>query len=80
MVGAVAEETVYRVLFAARDAHLIDGVHVYRGDQLPKPDEVIVVETALTLIPLQAVKSHRARVTQVVPEDKFPVRAVELEP
>jgi len=82
MVRAVAEENVYKVLLVHRDENVINGFHVYRGTQLPSPDQVITVETAVSPVPLQSpgpVQS-RARVTRVIPHDEFPVRAVELEP
>jgi hypothetical protein len=63
-----------------RDDRVIDGFHVYRGTQLPAPDQVITVETALSPVAPIPVQSCRARVTHVIPGDTFPVRAIELEP
>ncbi len=81
MVRAVAEEHVYSVLLVHGDERAIDGVHVYRGERLPEPDQVITVETALNPGPLHdSAPSRRARVARVIPDDAFPVRAVELEP
>jgi hypothetical protein len=77
----VAGESVYQVLLVHRDDRVIDGFHVYRGASLPAPDQVISVETVLSPVPLPSpVQSCRARVTHVIPGDKFPVRAIELEP
>jgi|GraSoiStandDraft_12_1057312.scaffolds.fasta_scaffold412839_2 hypothetical protein len=73
----MAEETAYQVLLVHRDDNVIDGFHVYRSTQLPQADQIITVETALSLSP-GPVQSHAARVTRVVPDDKFPIRAVEL--
>jgi hypothetical protein len=80
MVPTVAEGTVYQVLLVHRDDRVIDGFHVYRGRQLPEPGQVITVETELSRDSFQKVRSCRARVTRVIPGDKFPVRAAELEP
>ena len=81
MVRVVVEETAYQVLLVHRDENVIDGFHVYRGVSLPEPDQIITVETALSPVPISGpAKTCRARVTHVVPDDKFPIRAVELEP
>ncbi len=80
MVRTVAEENVYQVLLVHRDDRVIDGFHVYRGVSLPEPDQVISVETALSPVPVQSVQSCRARVTRMIPNEKFPIHAIELEP
>jgi hypothetical protein len=77
----VTEESVYQVLLVHREGNVLDGFHVYRGVSLPAPDQIITVETALSAVPISGpAKTCRARVTHVEPGDKFPVRAVELEP
>jgi hypothetical protein len=80
MVGAMAEENVYQVLLVHRDDNVIDGFHVYRGVSLPEPDQVITVETALSPVPVLSVQSCRTRVTRMIPNEKFPIHAIELEP
>ena len=65
----------YAVLLVHGDDSLVNGTHVYRGEALPDVDQVITVETALT--PASAPPmSRRVRVTRVIPDDAFPVRAV----
>ena len=81
MVRAVAKEHAYPVLLVHGDGRAIDGVHVYHGERLPEPDQVITVETALNPVPLHyPAQSRLARVTRVIQDDAFPVRAVELDP
>jgi hypothetical protein len=80
MVRGVPEENVYQVLLVHRDENVIDGFHVYRSEQLPAADQVITVETSLSLVPFQSVQSCRARVTRVTPNEKFSIHAIELEP
>jgi hypothetical protein len=67
----MVEET-YRTLLVMSSGRVIDGFFVYRGE-LPEPNEVIIVEDELSSV------SHRARVTRVLPDDKFPIRATQVE-
>jgi hypothetical protein len=70
----------YRVLLVKSNENVIDGMHVYRGEELPEPNQVITVEVALSPVPIPGPpKTSLARVTRVVPGDKFPVRATELD-
>jgi len=76
----MAEENEYPVLLVHRDENAVDGMHVYRGEALPEPEQVITVEVTLSPVPVsEPPKTARARVTGVVPDDKFPVRATLLE-
>lgn len=65
----------YAVLLVHRDDNVVEGMHVYRGEALPDVDQVITVETALSPVPAPPM-SRRARVTRVIPDDAFPIRAV----
>jgi hypothetical protein len=65
------------LLVSSHEDYAIEGVHVYRGEELPQPGQVITVEVAQSPVPGPA-KSDRARVTRVVPGDRFPVRATLL--
>lgn len=77
----MAEQTEYPVLLVASSDRPVDGMHVYRGEELPEPDQVITVEVALSAVPIPGpAESSLARVTHVVPDDKFPVRATLIEP
>ncbi len=68
------------VLLVRSDGRVIEGMHVYRGEELPEEDQVIMVELALASVPIPGPpKSCIARVTRVVPGDAFPVRAMQLE-
>jgi len=67
----MAEET-YRLLLVMSSDRVVDGFFVYRGE-LPKPNQVIVVVDDL------APASRRARVTRVLPDDGFPIRATQIE-
>jgi hypothetical protein len=67
----VPEET-YRVLLVMSSGRVIDGFFVYRGE-LPEPNQLITVTDELSPV------SHRARVTRVLPDDEFPVRATQVE-
>jgi len=40
----VAEENVYRVWLLRDGAVVSDGFHIYRGEQLPEPDDLITIE------------------------------------
>jgi hypothetical protein len=76
-------EREYPVLLVHCDENAVEALHVYRGEQLPEPNEVITVTTKLTPLPSSPsspVQSCRARVTAVVPDHEFPVRAIEIEP
>jgi hypothetical protein len=75
-------EKEYPVLLVHRDENAIEGLHVYRGE-LPEPNQVITVTTKLSPVPFspsRPVQSRRARVTGELPDDEFPVRAMEIEP
>jgi hypothetical protein len=65
----------YAVLLVHGDDKLVNGMHVYRGEGLPDVDQFITVETALSSTTAPPM-SRRARVTRVIPDDAFPVRAV----
>jgi hypothetical protein len=74
-------EKEHQVLLVHQDANAVDGMHVYRAEELPEPDQVITVEVALSPAPSPGPpESGLARVTSVVPDDRFPVRATLLEP
>ena len=66
----------YSVRLLHGDHSLVDGMHVYRGEALPDVDQIITVESALSLVPAPPPMSRRARVTRVIPDDAFPIRAV----
>jgi hypothetical protein len=76
-------EKEYPVLLVHRDENAVEGLHVYRGEQLPQPNQVTTVTTKLSPVPFspsRPVQSRRARVTGVLPDHEFPVRAMEIEP
>jgi hypothetical protein len=76
----MAEQTEYAVLLVHSDDNLVEGMHVYRGEALPAVNQVITVEVALSPVPIHGPSTNsRARVTRVVPDDKFPVHATEIE-
>ena len=71
------------MLLVRRDQNAVEGLHVYRGEQLPEPNQVITVTAKFSPVafsPSRPAQSRRARVTGVLPDDKFPVRAMEIEP
>jgi hypothetical protein len=68
------------------EAEMQSATFVYRGDQLPSEGQEITVEQVAwvertpTVSPVPP-RSRRARVTKVNPDDqKYPIRAMELEP
>ena len=70
----------FAVLLVHRDDNLVDSVHMYRGEALPDVNQVITVETALSAVPATPPMRRRARVTRIIPDDAFPIRAMgELE-
>jgi hypothetical protein len=80
MVPATAEN-VYKVWLLRDDAVVSDGFHIYRGEQLPEPDEVITVEVTLSPVPTTGpAEIKTARVTRLAPGDQYPIHATELKP
>jgi hypothetical protein len=80
MVGAMAE---YQVQLVLRDAdRRVSGFFVYRGDELPKVDDVIAIEpvTDARVDWFHYASTGRAYVTHLWPNDEFPIHATELEP
>jgi hypothetical protein len=76
-------EKEYPVLLVLRDQNALDRLHVYHGEQLPEPNDLITVTTKFNpglFSPTPPVQTRSARVTGVVPDDEFPVRAMEIEP
>jgi hypothetical protein len=71
------------VWLVRRDQNALDDLHVYRGEQLPEPNQIITVTTKFNpalFSPSPPVQTRSARVTGVEPDDEFPVRAMEIEP
>ena len=64
----------YPVLLVRHGRNAIEDFFVYRGAGLPQHGQEITVESTL-----DSADRPRARVTRVVPENDFPVRASELE-
>ena len=71
----MAEEKTYPVLLVNRESNAIigDGLCIYRGNDLPDLDQTITVEVH------GPPDTYRARVTEVVPDHEYPIRAVELD-
>jgi hypothetical protein len=77
----MAEKNVYKVWLLRDGAPVSDGFHIYRGEQLPEPDEVITVEVTLSPVPTTGpAETKSARVTRLEPGDQYPIHATELEP
>jgi len=80
MVPLVAEN-VYKVWLLRDGAVVSDGFHIYRGEQLPEPDQIITVEVTLSPVPTTGpTETKSARVTRLEPGDQYPIHAAELEP
>ena len=78
-----ALEKEYPVLLVRLDQNAVEGLHVYHGEQLPEPNQIITVTAKFSPVPFspsRPVQTRRARVTGVLPDDEFPVRAMEIEP
>jgi hypothetical protein len=86
VLRAVPEDNEYGVrLVWHGEAELQSATFVYRGDELPSEGQVITVELVGRLERLATAspvppQSRRARVTKVIPDDDYPIRATELEP